>query len=171
MRRAAHLFHRLRAQAHDWLDAHPRVARGLERTGCLAVNRRALARGVAVGLFVALTPTLGLQTVLMIAGCVMVRGNFPAAFLVSWISNPVTVGPLYFAFNVLGEAVFGVPVRSVIQLGGDAAEAVMETIFLGLGSLLIAVPAAAAGYVLFLWTWQVLAWRRWRGRTQRGGME
>lgn len=164
MRRPAQVFHRLRTQAQEWLDAHPRVARGLARTGCLGMHRRALARGVAVGLFVALTPTFGFQTALMVAGCVIVRGNFPAAFLVSWVSNPVTIGPLYFAFNRLGEAIFGEVIRSAVHLSGLLAEAMLETIFVGLGSLLIAIPGAAAGYALFLWSWQLLAWRRWRAR-------
>lgn len=164
MHRPRRFLQRLRARSQEWLDAHPRVAHALERTGCLSLHRRALARGVAVGLFVALTPTFGFQTALMVAGCVLLRGNFPAAFLVSWVSNPITVAPLYFAFNVLGEAIFGEVVRSTLQFTGLLAEAALETILLALGSLLIALPAAAAGYALFLWSWQLLAWRRWRTR-------
>lgn len=169
MRRPAEpLFRRLQVQAREWLDAHPRIARGLARTGCLGMHRRVLARGVAVGLFVALTPTFGFQTALMIAGCVLLRASFPAAFLVSWVSNPVTVGPLYLAFNALGEAIFGRVIRSALQLDGVLGEATFETLFLALGSLLIAVPVAIAGYGLFLWGWQLLAWRRWRARHPDG---
>lgn len=163
-RRSMRLFEPLRARAGQWLEAHPRVARGLERTGCLGMSRRVLARGVAVGLFVALTPTFGFQTALMLAGCVAVRASFPAAFVVSWVSNPITVAPLYFAFNAVGDAVFGDPVRAALDLGGLLGEATQETILIALGSLLIAIPAAVAGYGLFLWSWRVLAWRRWRAR-------
>lgn len=167
-RRSARLFGHLRARARQWLEAHPRVAHGLERTGCLGMNRRVLARGVAVGLFVALTPTFGFQTALMLAACVAARASFPAAFIVSWVSNPLTVAPLYFAFNAVGDAVFGGPVRAALDPGGLLGEATQETIFIGLGSLLIAIPAAIAGYGLFLWVWRLLAWRRWRARHPHG---
>lgn len=168
MRRIPEPIRRLQAQAVAWLDAHPRIARGLERTGCLGMHRRVLARGVAVGLFVALTPTFGFQTLLMLAGCVLLRASFPAAFVVSWVSNPVTVGPLYIGFNALGEAIFGPVIRSALHLRGLLAEATFETIFLVLGSLVIAIPAAIAGYALFLWGWRLLAWHRWRTRHPDG---
>jgi len=155
---------RLRERTHAWLAAHPPVEGFLERTGCLHVNRHALARGVAVGLFVGLTPTVGFQTIFMVIGCVILRGNFPAAFLVSWVSNPITMAPLYLGFNILGEAIFGHAVRTAVQLSGLLGEATLQTIFLGLGSLLIAVPSALAGYLLSLCTWQLLGLQPERAR-------
>lgn len=151
-----------RDQAHAWLERHPWIAGALERTGCLHVHRRTLARGVAVGVFVGLTPTVGVQTLLMLIGCIAIRGNFPAAFLVSWVSNPVTLGPLYFAFNGLGEAVFGGIIGPEITISDRADEAAVGLIYLILGSLLIAGPLALAAYVVFIWSWRLLVIRRRR---------
>ncbi|MDZ7748415.1 MAG: DUF2062 domain-containing protein [Halofilum sp. (in: g-proteobacteria)] len=153
-----------RARARAWLARHPLIERVLRRSGCLSVHRRALARGVAVGLFVGLTPTVGLQTVLMLVACIALRANFPAAFLASWVSNPLTMGPLYLAYALIGEAVFGGLVRSLFELTHILAEALLQAIYLALGSLLIAVPAAALGYVLALAAHRYVALRRLRAR-------
>ncbi len=160
-----------RKQAHGWLERHPWISGALERTGCLHVHRRTLARGVAVGVFVGLTPTVGMQTLLMLIGCIAIRGNFPAAFVVSWVSNPITLGPLYFAFNGLGEAVFGGIIGPEISISDRADEAAVGLIYLILGSLLIAGPLAVAAYVISIWVGRLLVIRRrrhaLRGRRER----
>ena len=145
---------------------HPLVARLLARSGFLGLHRRVLARGVAVGLLVGLTPTVGAQTVLMVALCVLLRASFPAAFLVSWVSNPLTAPALYFAFNRVGEAVFGQLLAPLLPATGLAGEAVRQTVYLAVGSALIAVPASLLGYALFLtaWRYSVLHRRRRSGR-------
>ena len=153
----------------SWLGDHPIVARILRRSGFLALHRRALARGVAVGLLVGLTPTVGIQTVLMVILCVAFRASFPAAFLVSWVSNPFTAPALYFAFNRLGEAVFGQLLAPLLPATDLADEAARQTVYLALGSALIAIPAATLGYFLFLWGWRysVLRHRRRLGGPSR----
>ena len=151
-----------RERAHAWLRRHPWIEQALERTGCLHVHRRTVARGVAIGVFVGLTPTVGVQTVLMLIGCVAVRGNFPAAFIVSWVSNPVTLGPLYFAFNELGETVFGGVLGPEITISDRADQAAVGLVYLVLGSLLIAGPFAIAAYFASIWIWRLLVVRRRR---------
>ena len=153
-----------RARARAWLARHPAIERFLRRTGCLSVHRHALARGVAVGLFIGLTPTVGFQTVLMLAACFLLRANFPAAFLASWVSNPLTVAPLYIVYHLIGEAIFGGIINSLFQLTHIVAEAIAETVYLALGSLLIALPAAALGYALSLAVHRLVALRRLRAR-------
>ncbi|MEA3241065.1 MAG: DUF2062 domain-containing protein [Pseudomonadota bacterium] len=64
-------------------------------------NPATIARGVAVGLFVAFSPLLGLHTFLAIFLAFLVRGNRLASLLASWICNPLTMIPiLYFDFKV-----------------------------------------------------------------------
>ena len=140
-------FRYLRARGHAWLADHPRTLDALEFTGCLRKGPEAVARGVAVGLFVGLTPTVGGQTLLMVLGCAVTRGNFPSAFAVSWVSNPFTVAPLYWLFHGIGEALFkNLPLFAsgawFVQGIGD------NIVFAALGSLVVAPPAALAGYLL-----------------------
>jgi hypothetical protein len=150
------------AQLRDWLGDHPIIGWILSRSGLLGLHRRPLARGVAVGLLVGLTPTVGVQTILMLILAVVFRASFPAAFLVSWISNPFTAPALYFAFNRLGEAVFGQVLAPLLPVGGVLDEAARQILFLGLGSALIAVPAAFLGYWAFLMAWRYSVIRRRR---------
>lgn len=67
-----------------------------------------LALGMAVGIFVALTPTVGIQMV--IAGFLswMLRANKAVSVAVVWISNPGTMVPIYWYCYRIGCAVLGI---------------------------------------------------------------
>lgn len=150
-----------RERSAAWLERHPLVATVLHRTGCLHPDRHTLARGVAVGTFVGLSPTVGFQTGLTLLGCLVLRGNFPVAFLVTWISNPITMAPLYLAFNQLGKAAFGDVIGPELRVG-EPIGSVAEIAYLFLGSLLMAGPIAVASYLMFLGAWRVIVMQRRR---------
>ncbi len=73
---------------------------------------RELARGACVGIFIGMTPTEGFQTFLMVVLWNLARPfgafrfNFKIAYAVSWVSNYLTMVPLYFLFYYTG-AVMG----------------------------------------------------------------
>ena len=145
-----------RGTLRQWIEDHPRVARLLERSGSFNFDEFALARGVSLGLFVGLTPTVGLQTAMMIAGSLMFRANFPAAMLVSLVSNPLTVAPLYYGFHRLGRELLGwLPMagRAGDRVGPDFAA---ETTAMLVGSMAVAIPSAVVGYFAFLGLWRAL---------------
>ncbi len=66
------------------------------------------ARGVAIGVLWGLTPLLGLQTLLMAASCQISKRVFHKdaslvqAFIWSFVNNPATILPMYYAFYVTG---------------------------------------------------------------------
>jgi len=60
------------------------------------------ARGVAIGLLVALGVPIGAHTVVLGMLLLLVRFNFPVAFAVTWVVNPFTVIPLYYGYYVAG---------------------------------------------------------------------
>lgn len=115
------------------------------------MSREAVAKGVAVGLFVGLTPTVGAQVFLMVFLCWSFRSNFPAAFAASWVCNPLSVGPLYFAYHQIGEAVLGRYAASFAHLPGVSTELLENVVFMFAGSLFLAVPVALIGYLLAAW--------------------
>ncbi|MBS3780735.1 MAG: DUF2062 domain-containing protein [Desulfovermiculus sp.] len=131
-----------------WLNNHPRIKRMLWRNGCLKFQVQTVARGIGVGLFLGLTPTVGAQTLLLVIGCLVLRANLLSAYAVSWISNPFTMMPLYWVFHALGRTLFA----SFFQFDLFTSElldtAWRETLYLVLGSLLIAIPASVAGYII-----------------------
>jgi hypothetical protein len=156
--------HRLR----DWLGSG-RLSRWLTaRKGVWSMHRRALAGGIAVGLFIGLTPTVGFQTPLILAAALLFRVNFPMAFLALWVSNPITTPMLYWGFNRLGAWVFGERLtwEWLTELAPYAQTLIQQSAFLWLGSLLLAGPAAFLGYMGFIWLWRYATVRRWRRRTE-----
>ncbi len=69
-----------------------------------------IALGVAVGIFVAWTPTFGLQMILTVLLATLLRGNKLVGLPFVWISNPVTAWPIYFKMNYpLGKAILRSP--------------------------------------------------------------
>lgn len=66
-------------------------------------NPRSLAAGTAIGVFVGLTPTIPLHTVLIIALTFATRSSTIAGIIVSWIvCNPFTTLPIYYCAALIG---------------------------------------------------------------------
>jgi hypothetical protein len=62
----------------------------------------AVAMGTAIATFVAFLPLIGLQTILAVAVAALFRANKAICVPVVWISNPVTLVPMYGACFGLG---------------------------------------------------------------------
>lgn len=68
--------------------------------------------GVAIGLFVGLTPTMGGQMYIVALIWTICRYLFqfrffmPVGVAIVWVSNPVTVAPLYYLFLITGNLLF-----------------------------------------------------------------
>ncbi len=65
----------------------------------------AIALGVAVGVFVAFLPLVGFQTVIAIALAALLRANKIVCVPLVWITNPITLGPIYAGCIALGQFV------------------------------------------------------------------
>ena len=70
----------------------------LRTIGRMRGSPRAIALGAAIGVFVAFTPTIGFQMLIGAILATLFRASRPAAMLPAWISNPVTIPPI-FAFT------------------------------------------------------------------------
>lgn len=161
-------YRRLCLRARAWLDRHPRLDAFLRSSGALSTRDGAIPRGVAVGLFVALLPLFGVQTLLIAVVCIAVRGNFPAAFAVSWVNNPFTVAPLYVTFNAIGDRLFSGLLSPLVSVAGLKRDVVLEGLYLGVGALCVAIPAAILGYTIAYFAEKAL---RARQTTPGAGIE
>jgi len=78
----------------------------LRRVLALDDTPHAVALGAAIGMLFGLTPTVGLQTIEVIVFAFFTRRLFyfnrPAALLLIYISNPLTVAPIYYALYWVG---------------------------------------------------------------------
>ena len=61
-----------------------------------------IALGLAVGIFITWTPTIGLQMVLTVAVSALLGANKVVGVPFVWISNPATLGPIYVPNYLLG---------------------------------------------------------------------
>ena len=69
-----------------------------------------IAAGLAIGIFVGVTPTIPFHTAIIILLSLLFRQNITAAYLGSWlISNPVTIPLLYLSQYELGRILLGMP--------------------------------------------------------------
>ncbi len=84
-----------------------RIGQMLVRLRQLEGNPHNLALGMAIGIFVSITPIIPFQTIVAIALAFLVRGSKSAAVLGSWLSNPLTIPVVYYANYKLGCALLG----------------------------------------------------------------
>ena len=66
-----------------------------------------LARGVAVGVFMTFTPTIGLQMILVVSLAWLLRANKIVGLPFVWITNPFTFVPIYYPMYVIGAMITG----------------------------------------------------------------
>ncbi|MDH4321383.1 MAG: DUF2062 domain-containing protein [Desulfobulbaceae bacterium] len=124
-----------------------------------------LARGVGIGMFIGITPTIPLHTVLILLFTIISRGSKIAGLLASVVvSNPLTIPPTYYLSWRVGEGLTGTAiswanVKSVMELVlSDAGfmERLAAVMHLGrealvtllLGGFVLALPFGVAGYFL-----------------------
>ena len=86
----------------------------------------AIALGTAIGMFVGMTPTVGLQMFLVIGIAAVTRPLFHfnrvAGLITVYISNPLTIVPLYAAFYYVGTMLVDAPMTPAqFQLQFEAA--------------------------------------------------
>jgi uncharacterized protein (DUF2062 family) len=61
-----------------------------------------IARGMAVGLWVAFTPLMGIQMAIALGGAILFRANKALAVMCVWLSNPLTLVPVYGPCYLIG---------------------------------------------------------------------
>ena len=66
-----------------------------------------IAWGVLLGFVVAFTPTVGLQMMIFVAVATVMRANKISGLPIVWITNPLTVVPIYYACWRIGAFFLG----------------------------------------------------------------
>ena len=79
-----------------------RFSQMLVRMRQLDGNPHYIALGMALGVFVSITPIIPLQTIAAILLAFLFRGSKSAAALGTWLSNPLTIPLVYYANYKLG---------------------------------------------------------------------
>ncbi|MGD8761277.1 MAG: DUF2062 domain-containing protein [Desulfobacteraceae bacterium] len=80
-----------------------------------------VATGMAIGVFVSITPTIPFHTIVAVCLSLIFRGSKAAAAIGVWFSNPLTIPILYFASFKTGVLLFGAS-NTVSIRGGSLTE-------------------------------------------------
>jgi uncharacterized protein (DUF2062 family) len=68
----------------------------------------AVALGLAIGVFISITPTIPFHTVFAVALAVLVKGSKAAAAIGVWFANPITIPVFYYLSYKAGRLLFGI---------------------------------------------------------------
>jgi len=121
-----------------------------------------IALGAAIGVFIAMTPTIGFQMLLIVLVTSTFRANRIAGVPMAWITNPATMAPLYSLNYWIGWAIVGGPgvtefqhrLRDLMRIKSDWLEWVGEWWHLMIdmaaplwtGSIVVGIVTGVVGY-------------------------
>lgn len=114
-------------------------------------NPKALAKGLAVGVFAGCFPLFGLQSLIGLCLATAVRGSKVAAYAATWISNPLTYVPLYIFNYKIGKLLLGTEDATLPPLDLESFTAFKElgstfAITLLMGSFVVGISLAVITY-------------------------
>ncbi|WP_167631062.1 DUF2062 domain-containing protein [Mariprofundus ferrooxydans] len=131
------------------------------------LNRRSVATAFAVGLFFAFVP-LPFQMVLAAGGAILFNGNLPISVAMVWLTNPLTMPPIFYVAYLVGAWILNVPKGnfnfdnlSLEWLHNGLASAWQPFL---LGCLVLGAVSALTGYVGMHLAWRTMVLKRWRRR-------
>ncbi|NIQ94584.1 MAG: DUF2062 domain-containing protein [Desulfuromonadales bacterium] len=112
-----------------------------------------IAKGFALGIFIGMTPTFGIQMALAIFFAFLLRENKLAALIGVWISNPLTAPFIYALEYESGRILLGMDrVRLAMQFNFDTFKSLSWEVFLPMwvGSLVFGTLCALICYSITL---------------------
>ena len=134
------------------------------------LNRRSVSGGVAAGLFWAMIP-MPVQMVASAFSAVVFRINLPISVALVWLTNPLTIPPVFYMNYLVGTWLLGTPADAAefqlsVEWIANEIGAIWKPLYLG--SLVLAVLLAVCGYAAMrlYWRWHVMRRFRRRGRSR-----
>lgn len=135
------------------------------------LNRRSASGAFAVGLFMAFVP-LPLQMLMAAAAAILFRVNLPISVVLVWLTNPVTIPPMFYFAYLVGTWILGTPVhmeQSAFELSYEWLKQELVVIwqpFL-LGCFVAGSASALTGYFTIRGLWRLHLVRHYQERKLR----
>jgi uncharacterized protein (DUF2062 family) len=136
------------------------------------LGRRSVAGGVGLGFFLAFIP-LPIQMVIAVPLALLLRVNLPVTMASLWITNPLTMAPMFFFAFKVGAWITDRSARiAAIQFEAsfEGMASVFGEIWLPLlaGCFVCGLSAAAIGNLAVRWLWRAyLLYQRRQQRKRR----
>ena len=138
----------------------------LDKRDLWQLNRRSIARAAAIGIFCSMIP-VPFQMLIATGISIYVGCNIPVAAVMCWITNPFTMGPIFFGAYKFGAWLLDVPTNPT-QF--EISLEWLLTTFVGvwpplvLGCIIIGAGGAVLGFYGTHLAWRAAVVREWRSR-------
>lgn len=133
------------------------------------LNRRSVSSAFSIGLFVAYIP-IPFQMVLAAAIAILCRANLVVSVSLVWITNPVTMAPIFYFAYKTGAWILDTQTRQVqFELSVNWLTTELGLIwqpFL-LGCFLLGTVSAVAGNIFVRWFWRLHVSKNWQQRRKQ----
>jgi len=152
----------LRNHRHlSWLGRH------LQDPSLWRLSRKPVAKAFMVGIFCAFLP-IPLQMLVAAIGAIIVGANLPVSVGLVWITNPLTMPPIFYCSYVVGTWIVDVQEHADFAWDYHSLMENLSAIWWPLlaGSLVCGVILSAISYLAInrFWIWHVR--RSWKDRRQ-----
>ncbi|MBN2825596.1 MAG: DUF2062 domain-containing protein, partial [Campylobacterales bacterium] len=131
----------------------------------LSINRKSISRGIGLGLFIAFIP-MPFQMFAVLALTPFIRFNVPIAITMVWLSNPLTMPPMYYMEYETGLYFLNQPPLPDIELTLEWFQKNIDKIVvpLYLGTFFYSVSVSLVAFLLIniLWIRSIRAYKRLR---------
>jgi hypothetical protein len=132
----------------------------------LHLNRHSVSRAMAIGLFWAMIP-MPMQMLAAAICAVPARANLPIAAGLVWLTNPLTMPPVFYCNYKVGAWLMDTPVKAMpMELSLAWVRQMLNSHWqpLFLGSFVVGIVIAILGYVATQSYWRWWVGRSWRRR-------
>lgn len=133
------------------------------------LNKRSVSNAFSVGLFSAFIP-IPMQMVLAAALALVFRVNLPVSVALVWITNPLTMPPIFYFCYKFGAWILGQPIHHVefeLSLQWLKTELLLIWEPFLLGCLILGIGSAALGNLLIRILWRMSVVSNWRKRKEK----
>ena len=133
------------------------------------LHRRSVSGAAFIGIFCAFLP-IPFQSVVAALLAIFTRCNLPLSVACVWITNPVTIPPMFYFAYRLGAWLLGMDVEvTAIELSWDWLASQFNVIAkpLLIGSLVCGWVAGITAYAIVRVTWRLHVLQRWRERRMK----
>ena len=159
------------SQTTGRLDIRNRIRNFIDRAKKLEGDPTYIARGMAIGVFIGVTPTIPFHTAIAIALAFIFNASKPAAIVDVWFSNPLTIPIFYYGSYKVGALLFHLeipsnfkemPVSQIVELGAEVTVAGI------CGGVIFGAPFGIAAFFLTRFLFQRLRLKRKTEREHLG---
>ena len=145
----------------DYIKSHKHlrvVSRYLHDKDLWHITEKSTSRAALVGLFMAFVP-VPFQMLLAVLAGLPLRANLLISVVLVWLSNPLTMGPMYYGCYLLGKKLLGISnndTQNFHSISDWLSNAHLIWQPLLLGCFVSGLVCSIVGYVVVKIFWKVL---------------